>query len=131
MASGGPIPVSIQAAIAELTFLPDRTPTTTAEKSRDAFRLLSTYRDGGVFVGHWAGSSEWERHTAGDEIVMVIDGETTIYFVIDEDERAAALRTGEFVVVPQGTWHRFETPRGVKVLSVTPQPTDHTSNRPA
>lgn len=24
--------------------------------------------------------SEWARHTAGDEIVMVIDGETTIYF---------------------------------------------------
>ena len=131
MAARGPVPISIDTAIAELTFLAERTPTTTAEKSRDAFSSLSSYRDGGVFVGHWAGRSEWERHTAGDEIVMVIDGETTIYFLIDEDEPAAALRAGEFVVVPQGTWHRFETPEGVKVLSVTPQPTDHTSNRPA
>ena len=131
MASGGPIPISVDAAIAELTFLPDRAPTMTSAASRDSFTMLSSYRDGGVFVGHWAGNSEWERHTVGDEIVMVIDGETTIYFLCDEEERAAVLRAGELVVVPEGTWHRFETPAGVKLLSVTPQPTDHTSNRPA
>jgi mannose-6-phosphate isomerase-like protein (cupin superfamily) len=130
MTSDGPLPISIDKAIGGLTFLPNRTPTTTDEESRDAFTLLSTYRDGGVVVGHWAGNSEWERHTVGDEIVMVIDGETTIYFLIDDDERAAALRAGEFVVVPQGTWHRFETPEGVKLLTVTPQPSDHTPNWP-
>lgn len=131
MASDGPLPISIDKAIAGLTFFRERTPTTTPEESQDGFRMLSTYRDGGVFVGHWAGSSEWERHTAGDEIVMVIDGETTIYFLVDEDERAASLGAGEFVVVPQGIWHRFETPERVKLLSVSPQPTDHTPNRPA
>ena len=131
MSSGGPIPISVDAAIAGLTFLPDRAPTTTSAASSDSFTMLSSYRDGGVFVGHWAGNSEWERHTVGDEVVMVIDGETTIYFLCDEEERAAVLCAGELVVVPEGTWHRFETPAGVKLLSVTPQPTDHTSNRPA
>lgn len=130
MASGEPVPISIDDAIAALTFLPDRSPTTTAEQSRDAFRLLSSYREGGIFVGHWAGSSEWERHAVGDEIVMVIEGETTITFLSDAGEQSAPLAAGELVIVPQGTWHRFDTPMGVKVLSVTPQPTDHSPDRP-
>ncbi len=126
-----PFAVSIDSAIAKLTFLSDRTPTTTDEESRDAFALLSDYRDGGVFVGHWAGNSEWERHTVGDEIVMVLQGRTTIFFLGGEHDRAADLTPGEFVIVPQGIWHRFETPEGVKILSVTPQPTEHASDRPA
>ncbi|MGH9134441.1 MAG: cupin domain-containing protein [Ilumatobacteraceae bacterium] len=130
MESGGPIPISVNDALETLSFLRARTPTTTAEESRDAFRLLSTYGEGGVFVGHWAGNSEWERHTAGDEIVMVVEGETTIYFLTTHDEPSATLRAGEFVIVPEGTWHRFETPDEVKLLSVTPQPTDHSPDRP-
>jgi mannose-6-phosphate isomerase-like protein (cupin superfamily) len=122
--------VSIDDAIAALTFLPDRTPTSTAEQSAGAFSQLTSYRDGGIFVGHWAGTTEWERHGAGEEIVMVIDGDTTIYFSTDGGEQAADLRAGQLVIVPQGTWHRFETPNRVTLLSVTPQPTDHTVNRP-
>jgi uncharacterized cupin superfamily protein len=130
MTEGRPDPMSIDRAIAALTFLSDRTPTTTAEESADAFTLLSDYRDGGVFVGHWAGSSEWERHSVGDEIVMVFDGETTLTFLAKDGEQSSRLCAGDLVGVPQGTWHRFETPDGVKVLSVTPQPTDHRTDRP-
>ena len=131
MASGGPLPVSIDDAVAALTFLPDRTPTTTAEQSGGAFRQLSSYREGGIFVGHWAGNSEWERHAVGEEIVMVLEGGTTIFFLTDQGEQSADLGAGELVVVPQGTLHRFETSEGVKLLSVTPQPTDHSPGRPA
>lgn len=125
-----PHPISIDRAIAALTFLYDRTPTTTVEESADAFTRLSDYRDGGIFVGHWAGSSEWERHSVGEEIVMVFDGETTLTFLAGDGEQSSRLGAGDLVVVPQGTWHRFETPDGVKVLSVTPQPTDHRADRP-
>lgn len=131
MTSGGPLPISIDRALTSLGFLAERTPTTTADESEEAFRLLSTYRDGAVFIGHWAGTSEWERHSAGDEIVMILDGEATISFVVEEHETTAPLRSGEMVIVPQGTWHRFTTPDGVKVLSVTPQPTDHSPSRPS
>ena len=130
VASVRPVPISVGDAIAELTFLPDRTPTVEAERSAEAFRRLSAYRDGAIFVGHWAGASEWERHTVGDEIVMVVEGATTIFFLDGDSEHSATLRSGELVVVPCGTWHRFETPQEVKVLSVTPQPTDHTADRP-
>lgn len=131
MHDSSPLPISIDEAAAKLTFLPDRTPATTAADSKNAFMLLSKYRDGGVFVTHWAGTSEWERHTVGDEIVMVLEGRTTIFLLDGDHERAADLTAGEFVVVPQGTWHRFETRDGVKSLSVTPQPTDHSPNRPS
>jgi mannose-6-phosphate isomerase-like protein (cupin superfamily) len=125
-----PNPQSVPATIDALTFLPDRTPTTTGEQSAAAFARLADYRDGAIFVGHWAGKSEWERHPVGDEIVMVIDGRTTMFFLTDGEETSAELGAGELVVVPQNTWHRFETPDFVKVMSVTPQPTDHRIDRP-
>ncbi len=130
MADGPPVPISVNEAIAQLTFLPDRTPSGEVKDSADAFKRLCGYRDGAIFVGHWAGQSKWERHSVGDEIVMVIAGTTTIFFLDGDTEHPSMLRAGELVVVPQGTWHRFETPDAVTVLSVTPQPTDHTPERP-
>ncbi len=124
-----PQPISINDALARLTFLPDRTPAS-SEDSSGAFAILSTYRDGGIFVGHWAGESEWERHSVGDEIVMILDGETTITFRTDAGDSSARLTGGHLVVVPQGTWHRFHTPEAVKVFSVTPQPTEHRADLP-
>ena len=116
--------------IAALTFLSDRTPETTDEGSAEAFSELSSYRDGGIYVGHWAGSSEWERHPVGDEIVMIVAGATTMFFLTDDGEVSTDVAAGEIIVVPRGTWHRFETRDRVKVLSVTPQPTDHSADRP-
>jgi uncharacterized cupin superfamily protein len=122
--------VSVGAAIGELVFFPNRTPATTDDDAAGAFARLCDYRDGAVFVGHWAGASEWERHAVGDEIVMVMAGETTLFALVDGEERPVTLAAGDLVVVPQGTWHRFETPAGVEVMSVTPQPTDHRADRP-
>jgi hypothetical protein len=62
-----PQPLAIHRSIAELTSLADQTPTTTAEDSANAFARPADYRDGAIFVGHWAGNSEWERHSAGNE----------------------------------------------------------------
>ena len=126
-----PTAISIDHAIERLTFLPDRTPERfTDEASFTAYNMLGDYRDGAVFVGHWAGQSEWERHSAGDELVMVIDGATTISLLTDGEEHPCHIAAGCFVVVPQGVWHRFDTPDAVKLLTVTPQPTDHQVDRP-
>lgn len=130
MKDHSPDPVSVTAEIEALRFLPDRTPSTDASQRAGAFRQLRVCRDGGIFIGHWAGASEWERHTAGDEVVMVMDGATTIFYLLEHGEESAALRAGDLVVVPEGTWHRFETPLFVKLLSVTPQPTDHSDVHP-
>ena len=130
-AAGGdvkPAATTLDDAFASLTFERNRTP-----ESQDldtAFCQLATYRDGAIFLGHWAGRSEWEIHRMGDEIVMVIEGSTTLTLLIDGIEVPHVLRAGQLIVVPQSTWHRFETPEEVKVMTVTPQPTEHSVEMP-
>jgi mannose-6-phosphate isomerase-like protein (cupin superfamily) len=125
-----PRPVSIPAEIAHLTPLRGRTPSTTDEERADAFAELTPYRDGGVYIGHWGeGGSEWERHPA-DEIVAVVDGETTIILLLGGEEVSHSLGPAGLIVVPANTWHRFETPGMVKIITVTPQPGDHQADRP-
>ena len=122
---------SITDAIAGLTYLPDRTPETShSGAAEDAFAEISKYRDGAIYVGYYSGSSEWERHSSGDEIVMALEGVTTIVLLIKGKEESVRLGKGELVVVPAGTWHRFEDSKRLKVMSVTPQPTDHQLKRP-
>ncbi|OEE43376.1 cupin [Enterovibrio norvegicus] len=117
--------ISLSDAFSKVSFLDGRTPDhSLSGDGQDCFGTLSDYRDGGIFIAHYSGSSEWERHP-GDELVQVIEGETTIYLLIDGEEKPVSLLAGELVVVPQGIWHRFSTPVGVKVMTVTPQPTEH------
>jgi quercetin dioxygenase-like cupin family protein len=124
------VPISITAAFSRVSFLANRTPETSEEESEGAFAMLSEYRDGGVFIGHYAGNSKWERHSIGDEIVFVVEGETTLIILVDGKEIPYTLGSSELLVVPKNTWHRFETSKAVKIMSVTPQPTDHSIERP-
>ena len=39
-----------------------------------AFAELAPYRDAAIFAGKFAGTSAWERHPMGDEIVQIVDG---------------------------------------------------------
>jgi quercetin dioxygenase-like cupin family protein len=123
--------ISINEQLAKLTFLSNRTPQTSNEEVKKAFAKLSEYRDGAIFIGHYSGNGEWETHPIGDEVVMVIEGETSLILLQDDIETANLLSAGELFVVPQGVWHRFETPKeGVKALFITPQPTTHSRVHP-
>lgn len=123
-------PISLKPAFSKLQFLANRTPKTTDEEAENAFATLSEYHDGGLFIGHYADHSEWERHPNGDEMVMVVEGETTLILLVDDNEIPNKLGEGELLVIPQNTWHRFESPKGVKVMTVTPQPIEHSIDRP-
>ncbi len=122
--------ISINEAISSVTFFGHRRPETTDDEMKGTFCTLSEFGDGGVFAGHYAGFSEWERHPVGDEIVIVIDGETTLILLENNEERKNLMTKGDLIVVPKNTWHRFESPKGVKVMTVTPQPTDHQIENP-
>lgn len=122
--------ISLNKAFEKLEFVGNRTPESSDEQLGGAFAKLAPYRDGAIFIGHYAGNSEWERHPQGDEIVYVLEGETTLVLLDEEGERGNLLRSEEFLIVPQNTWHRFETPNGVKILTATPQPTDHSVRTP-
>ena len=120
--------ISINKGFEGLKFLQNRTPQSTGIE--DSFCMLSEYRDGGIFLAHYAGNSEWEKHSKGDELVMVMEGNTTLILLLEGSEVSNTLSQGEILVVPQNTWHRFESPNGVKVMTVTPQPTDHSIGKP-
>ena len=123
--------ISIENNLRELRFVSDRRPDSTEEELESAFTELSDYRDGAIYLGHYAGNSEWERHPLGDEMVMVVEGETTLILLEENEEVRNMLKTGELIVVPKNTWHRFETPNGVKIMSVTPEPGDHQIDKPS
>jgi mannose-6-phosphate isomerase-like protein (cupin superfamily) len=117
---------SIPEILSRLAYLPNRTPTMAFSGGAEmAFAEIAAYRDGAVYVGFYSGSSEWERHPNGDEVVLVLEGSTTCVLHAGGKEEAVRLGPNELLVVPANTWHRFEASKGLKVLTVTPQPTDH------
>src|SRR5262249_9043370 len=95
-------------------------------QSLKSFATLSAYRDGGIYAAHFSGCSGWERHPHGDEVVQILEGATRFDIIVDAAMQSLELSAGMLVVVPQGCWHRFTSATGVKVMTVTPRPTQHT-----
>jgi quercetin dioxygenase-like cupin family protein len=117
--------VDLKAEFARLTMLEGRTPTSSEAAREGAFGRVAAYRDGAIFTAKFAGTSAWERHPQGDEIVQIVDGATTLHLMTAEGRQSVTLGAGMMVVVPQNTWHQFEAPDGVCVMTATPQPTEH------
>jgi quercetin dioxygenase-like cupin family protein len=117
--------VDLKAEFARLTMLEARTPTSSEAERKGAFGRVAPYRDGAIFTAKFAGTSAWERHPQGDEIVQIVDGATTLHLMTAEGKQSVTLSAGMVVVVPQNAWHQFEAPDGVCVMTATPQPTEH------
>ena len=117
----------LNAEFAKLKMSRGRTSQTTAAERAESrsFARLMPYRDGAIFITKFAGTGHWERHPKGDEIVQIIDGATTLYVVSDGRSEAFNLSAGAFLIIPQGVWHRFESPEGVCLMTATPKPTEH------
>ncbi|WP_036179939.1 cupin domain-containing protein [Marinomonas sp. MED121] len=125
-------PLNLKHALSKTKHLDNRTPTNSDHNDESsAYGFLSDFGNGGMYVANYTGFSEWERHSHGDEMVQVIEGETSLVLLIDNEEVPNKIKAGELLIVPHGVWHRFESPKGVKVLTITPQPTDHQIERPS
>ena len=57
--------------LAGLITLEGRGPHTTEEEAQKSFMKLADFRDGALFAASFSGSSGWERHRKGDEIVQM------------------------------------------------------------
>jgi quercetin dioxygenase-like cupin family protein len=117
--------IDLKAEFAKLTMLQGRTPTSSEAERKGAFARLAPYRDGAIFTAKFAGTSAWERHPQGDEIVQIVDGETTLHLITEAGRQSVMLRAGMLAIVPRNAWHQFEAPDGVCVMTATPQPTEH------
>jgi mannose-6-phosphate isomerase-like protein (cupin superfamily) len=118
--------IDLTAVLAKLTTLRGRTPQSTGADRVGSSAQLAPYRDGQIFTAKFTGTGAWERHMKGDELVHVLEGSTTLDIVAgDGPPQSFALRAGMVAVVPQGAWHRFQSPDGVTLMTATPLPTDH------
>lgn len=119
--------VDIEAAIRDLPVLDGRRPDTTAAEAEAAFATLAEFSGGGVFAGSFIGESPWERHTNGDELVQILKGATTLTILEGDGRHVLDMKAGMMTIVPRGCWHKFDAPDGVTVMTMTPQPTDHST----
>lgn len=83
-------------------------------------------------VGSFIGRPPWERHSDGDELLLVLSGATQLTLVEPQGETSRWLEAGQLVVVPQGCWHVNDAPDGVTMFHLTPREgNENTWERPA
>jgi mannose-6-phosphate isomerase-like protein (cupin superfamily) len=125
------VKISTHKAIAGLKYLPDRTPEMGhSAEAEAAFAELSKFRDGAIYVGYYSGSSDWEKHPVGDELVIALEGTTTLVIHEAAGDNRIELGDGDLAIVPANTWHKFEDSRRLKVMSVTPEPSEYRLEHP-
>ena len=77
-------------------------------------RLVSEW----TFTEDWQG---WERHPAGEELVMLLAGSATLVLEEAGQERSIPLsRAGSYVLVPRNVWHTARTAVPATLLFLTP-----------
>ena len=74
----------------------------------------------------------WERHPAGDEIVVLLSGTTTLVMRTPTgDESITLFKQGDYVVVPKNTWHTAKVTEPTTMLFMTPgEGTEHVEALP-
>ncbi|MFT3665010.1 cupin domain-containing protein [Piscinibacter sp.] len=77
-------------------------------------RLMSAF----TFSEPWA---MWERHPAGEELVMLLSGVATLILEESGQEQTIQLSSpGSYVVVPKNVWHTARADAPVTMLFLTP-----------
>lgn len=119
--------INLAGELEKLTMLRGRRPETTEaeRKASGGFVNIAPFRDGHVFGVKFSGDAAWERHPNGDELVQIVEGATTLHVMSDSGLQSHVLKPGMLAIVPRNTWHRFEAPDGVALITATPMPTDH------
>ena len=76
-------------------------------------RLVSLHR----FDRSW---TSWERHPAGEEVVVCLTGAITLIQELpDGTTRRATLRPGEYAINPRGAWHTADVEGEATALFIT------------
>ena len=119
--------LDLEAELGKLTLMRGRRPETTEieRQKSGGFATLAPFRDGNIYSARFSGDGAWERHPNGDELVQIVDGAATLHIMADDGPQSYQVSAGMMIIVPQGTWHRFESPDGVSLVTATPKPTEH------
>ena len=71
-------------------------------------------------VASFVGSPPWECHTAGEELLHVLGGESELTLLEHGELVTLTLKAGTVAVVPQGCWHRNHAQEGTTMIYMTP-----------
>ncbi|NRA65698.1 MAG: cupin domain-containing protein [Pseudobacteriovorax sp.] len=61
----------------------------------------------------------WERHPNGDEIVFCTSGHITLVLDSDKGHESIELEQGQYIVVPQNTWHTAKVKKLASAVFLT------------
>ncbi len=105
-------------------------PRTVAKQSDEMeFQDLCQFGDGGggVFWSSEGGPSPWEMHPDCDELLHVIDGEIEVEVLPSNGDAAVSvtIKSGCYLVVPKGCWHRQYLRKRSTEFYLTPGRTLH------
>lgn len=64
--------------------------------------------------------TQWERHPAGEEVVVLLSGRVDLIREVDGKEETVELRPGHATVNPKGVWHRAVVHEPGQGLFITP-----------
>lgn len=107
----------------DLRALMSRPPDWSDPDGQASFWMYGEMDAGSLWIGRWSGSSPWERHQKGDELLHQLEGEVEITVLLEEGEETVSLKAGEVFVVPKGAWHRQSTTGESIQCGMTPTPT--------
>ena len=62
----------------------------------------------------------WERHPAGDEVVVLLSGRVDLIQEVEGTQRVVELRAGEAMVNPRNIWHTTLVHEPGEALFITP-----------
>lgn len=64
--------------------------------------------------------NHWERHPAGEEILVLLSGEMEVVLDTAGGEQRAKLAPGQTFIVPKGVWHRGIVTKPGDLMFITP-----------
>jgi len=62
----------------------------------------------------------WERHPAGEEVVVLLSGRADLIQDLDGENRRVELHEGQAVINPPGVWHTCDVHEPGDALFITP-----------
>jgi quercetin dioxygenase-like cupin family protein len=69
--------------------------------------------------GFSASWTSWEKHPAGDEVVICTAGGITLIQELPDGTQTVALRAGDYAINPRGVWHTADVAAPATALFIT------------
>lgn len=73
-----------------------------------------------VMINDTSTWDSWERHPAGEEVVVLLSGRVTLTQDLEGGPEAVDLRPGQAIINPPGVWHTCDVREPGRILFITP-----------